>query len=414
MSRDADVIVVGGGPAGASTAVRLARLGLGVTLVDRARFPREKPCAEYLGPEALRHLEGLDVLGAVEGLGGVRLSGMVVRSPSGSEFGARFEGVGVPRRDLDSILLDHARAAGVRVVEGFRVLRTNHEDTKDTKNPKGTGGRVTGIEGRDDTGTLRVLRAFLVIGSDGLRSTVARRIGGTRRAWSPMRYACVAHFGGVAGVSDQVEMHVTPRGYVGIADVGQGHTSVAMVAPAERMQAASGDPAAFLEQWIASHSHLAERFRFAERLTPARVTGPFATFPRRVAAPGAALVGDAAGFLDPITGQGVASALRGAEILAPFAAESVAAMRLGDTRTADRALAAYARAHARSFRLQWLVDRIIAFVVARPALMDHAARALSVREGLADRLLGVTSGLRPTREVFAPSFLAGLLLPARR
>ncbi len=373
--------------------------------MDRARFPREKPCAEYLSPAAVTQLSDLGVLGVVERAGGARLAGMRVRSPLGTEFGARFGGLGMARRDLDAILLDHARSAGVRVIEGFRATAVHHEDTTSTN------GRAAGMVGTDESGGASCLRAFVLVGADGLRSIVARKLGLARRSKRPERYAIVAHFDGVSGVTDQVEMHVEADGYVGIADIGQGRTSVAMVVPSALMASARDGADSFLLKWLASHPHLATRFSAAKLLSEVQATGPFASIARRAWAPGAALVGDAAGFFDPITGQGVGSALRGAALLAPFVIDAV---RSHDDRTADRALAAYSRAHRSAFRSQWFVDKLIALVVAHPTLMNQTAHALSARQDLADLLLGVTSGLKPTREVLRPGFLLQLLKPALR
>ena len=86
----ADVIVVGGGPAGAATAWMLARAGIDVLLLERARFPRDKPCAEYVSPEASRILAELGVLEKLESSGAAQLSGMIVRAPSGITFRGEF------------------------------------------------------------------------------------------------------------------------------------------------------------------------------------------------------------------------------------------------------------------------------------------------------------------------------------
>ena len=120
-------------------------------------------------------------------------------------------------------------------------------------------------------------------------------------------------------------MHVERDGYVGIADVGNGLTTVALVVPASRSREISGDRAAFLERWLRAHPHLAPRFARAERVTPVVATGPFASHARRAWAPGAALVGDAADFFDPFTGEGIYAALRGGEMLAGCIGESAAA-----------------------------------------------------------------------------------------
>src|SRR6476469_8511675 len=127
---DAQVIVVGGGPAGASTAWHLARAGIDVLVLDRARFPRDKTCAECLSPEAARLLDAMGALDAVEA-SAAKLTGMVIRAPGGAVIrgdfvsahpyrGYRDRGLAVRRRVLDALLLDRARAAGARVAERVR------------------------------------------------------------------------------------------------------------------------------------------------------------------------------------------------------------------------------------------------------------------------------------------------------
>src|SRR3569623_3798830 len=120
---DAEVLVVGGGPAGSSVAFALAKAGVDVLLVDRARFPRPKPCAEYLSPEASRTLADMGALERIEATGAAALAGIRVRAPSGAVIagdfvashgfhGFRDRGLSVRREVLDAILLDCARAAG--------------------------------------------------------------------------------------------------------------------------------------------------------------------------------------------------------------------------------------------------------------------------------------------------------------
>ena len=135
-------------------------------------------------------------------------------------------------------------------------------------------------------------------------------------------------------------MHVERDGYVGIADVGNGLTTVALVVPASRSKEIAGDRAAFLRQlaaWRARISRRASRAR--ERVTPVIATGPFASHARRAWAPGVALVGDAADFFDPFTGEGIYSALRGGELLASSMLEARARARR--RATADRDARAY-------------------------------------------------------------------------
>lgn len=405
--RQAQVVVVGGGPAGAATACLLARAGVDVTVLDRAHFPRPKACAEYLSPEASRLLALLGVLGPLEAGGAAQLSGMVVRAPNGrrihGEFAAahgfrgfRDRGLAVPRTTLDPMLLDAARGAGARVVEGVRVTDLRRD----------TSGRVTGVATSSGD-----IAASLVIGADGLRSIVARRAGLARTLpWFPRRVALVAHYENVGGMGAHGEMHVERDGYCGLADVGHGRTNVAVVVPVSQAQGLAGDAAGFLDRWLQHVPHLAHRMRHARRVTPVLTTGPFASAARRGWAPGMALVGDAADFFDPFTGEGIYAALRGAELLAPMAAEATR----GAARDADAALASYERARRAAFSGKWRVERLIGVSVAVPSLLNHAASVMEERRDLADLLVGVAGDFVPPSTVLSPRFWGAFLRPSFR
>lgn len=396
------VVIVGGGPAGASAAWHLVQYGLDVTIVDRAHFPRDKVCAEYLNPAAARLLEAMGAMGAITGAEPAYPTGIQAHSPRGSVAAGRFwggvRGLALSRATLDAILLACARDAGARVLEGSRVTDVLRD----------RAGAVAGVRGLRPDGEPWEMPAGLVIGADGLRSVVARRTGLVRSARWPYRMAFVAHYRGVAGVRDMGEMHVERDGYMGIADVGRGVCNITLVVPAGGTgDAVRREPSGFLEWWLGARPGLAERFASARRVGPVRVTGPFARAAKYAWAPGVGLVGDAADFFDPFMGDGVYRALRGGELLAPYVAE---AARAGDSRLRDRALAAYDHARRAEFRGKWMVERIIAGVVAVPAVMNHVARSLSHRSELADLMVSVAGGLLPAREVLRPGYVGQLLL----
>ena len=407
-ARDADVIVVGGGPAGSSTAHSLAREGVDVLLLDRAKFPRDKICAEYLSPQAARILSDMNVLDEIERSSPAHLAGMRIRSPNGQiadgEFASthgfrpfRDYGLAVRRIILDAIVLDGARAAGARVEEQVRVTDVAKDET----------GRVSGVMVSGPDGSSRTLTSRYVIGADGLRSVVGRRLGLTHTSrFFPKRIALATHYRKVRDVGALGEMHVDHGGYFGIVDVGGGLMNVGLVVPKSRAREFGESPAEFLEQWIATRPHLAERFVGAERVAPVRATGPFASVSRPAWARGAALVGDAADFFDPFTGEGMYAALRGGELLAPFIVEALR----GQARDEDRVLAGYETARRGEFGGKWKLERIVGMAIAYPYFLNNAAKALSRRKTMADLLVGVAGDFIPVSAVLNPRFLFNLFI----
>ncbi|HEY8166238.1 MAG TPA: NAD(P)/FAD-dependent oxidoreductase [Gemmatimonadaceae bacterium] len=401
------VIVVGGGPAGASTAFFLAQAGLDVTVIDRARFPRDKPCSEYMSPEASRILHEMGALAAVEAAGADQLVGMRLQSPDGTtvqgEFvgqhryrGFRDRGLAIPRTILDAILLDRARTAGVKVEERARVSDIVRD----------ASGRVRGVtlsNGKPG----HTIEADLIIGADGLRSIVGRRLGLITMSRWPRRIALVSHYRGVGDMGPYGEMFVTCNGYYGVVSVGNGITNFAIVVPVSRAAEIAGDRTEFMENWIADHPAITERFRNAERVGPVKATGPFASRARRAWVPGAALVGDAADFFDPFTGEGIYAALRGGEILAHRIIEAADA---ADPRRMDAQLRRYDAARKREFSGKWKVERLIGATIGLTPLINRSAKVLAKRQDMADLLVGVGGDFVPTGEVLNPRFLMRLFL----
>ncbi len=394
--------VVGAGPAGATTALLLARAGLSVVLVDRTRFPRDKPCAEYLSPATTEILERLggNLLDAVEGVPHAKLSGMKVVAPDGTAMCGRFRAgprpysFALPRTAFDPLLLSAAARAGAVVRERMTV-----EDLVWDR------GAVAGFVARSPAGHRTTHRTRVVIGADGLRSIVARRLGLIRHS-PPERIAFAAHVADVQGMDGVGELHVSDRGYVGLGPVGGGITTVALVLPLRQVRASGRDYRREFFAELERFPGLAGRFDPRRLVRQVLATGPFAQWARTAVVPGALLVGDAADFFDPFTGQGIHSAMRGAELAAQALVPVLATSR---GPVAVEALRPYARARRRTFRGKWLLERLIGLGVGSPALTNRVVSRLAQRPELADLLVGATGNIVPAARVLAAGVLARLL-----
>lgn len=400
-SADAEVIVVGGGPAGSVTARLIAELGHQVLLLDKARFPRHKACSDYVNPAGVQLLHELGLAADLEALGAHHMEAMLIHAPRGQRFLADFAAaapghaaLGLSRYRLDALLLDRARDAGVQVVEGAHVRDVILE-----------GGAVRGVTATV-AGQRESLRAPLTVGADGRHGIVSRALSLDVPSPWLRRTGLVAHYRGVTGLDRWGEMHVAAHSYAGLAPLEDGLTNVAFVSPSDLVAHRSDSIEAYFAAGLAGIPEVAAKLAGAERVGTIRGVGAMARRARRVAGDGFMLVGDAASFLDPFTGEGVYEALRGATLAAPVAD---AALRAGDL--SARQLAPYRAARRQAFwakrQLSWLVQGFIA----APALMDYATARLDRRPASAVTLAGVLAGLYPARQALSPAFLARLLRP---
>jgi flavin-dependent dehydrogenase len=206
------------------------------------------------------------------------------------------------------------------------------------------------------------------------------------------------------GLGELGEMHVGGGGYCGIAPLSPTRANVAFVLPAGEMARAGGDLEGFYRQALPRRwPRLAERLEGAALLEPPRAVGPLAVEVEAVGAPGALLVGDAAGFYDPFTGEGVTLALRSAQMAAQAVGEA-----LGGA-TAREGVEAYERDRRAATRDKFRFNKILQVAVAWPGAADRIARRLARRPDLADQLVGIAGDFVPARSALGARFLWDLL-----
>ena len=392
----ADVVVVGGGPAGAATAILLAHAGRSVVVLERRPAWRWRACGVFASPAAVDALARLGVGASALDRVVRRVPAMRVETRSGSAFrltygddgSRRAAAVGFDRSALDPLLLDRAAAAGadVRLGSPARVV----------------GGGTVAIHGSQ-------IDAAVIVGADGLRSTVARSFGVERRAPLGDRTALSFHVVDRSpDVSRDARMVVFDGGYVGLAPVPGGRVNVGIVlagrAWRSRLQHEGADVVArtVLAGVPAAEDDPVDWLRpeLSDRIEG---VSPVGSAVRRAAGDGWVLVGDAAGFLDPFTGEGLHRALRSAELAATAIDRHLAGQ--------PGALPAYAERLARRTRGKDLVSRVVQGFLGVPPAFDYAARRLADRAAVRETMGLVMGDLAPASAALDPRFLVALLRP---
>ena len=331
---DYDVVIVGGGPAGASAAIHLATAGARVLLAEQKKFPRPKLCGEFISPECFAHFVRLGVMERMEGAGGAKLTETVFYSPGGncvtvpSEwFGSGSQALGLSRAEMDRRLLWRAREAGACVLEETRAAGLLIQN-----------GCVGGVR-LETHGEIRTYRSLITIDATGRARALARRIekkgpAGCRprlKKRAPL-VAFKTHLVAARGAPSSCEIYFYRGGYGGLSPVEGGLSNLCFIASAQDVRARGGDAARVMRELVASNK------RAAHTLSEARpVSGwlsvALESFGRRelVPADGLIAVGDAASFIDPFTGSGMLMALESGALAAETIANWLRASRARST-----------------------------------------------------------------------------------
>ena len=380
-----DVAIAGAGPAGALAAAILAKAGLRVSVFDRARFPRHKLCGDTLNPGALdvirRHADVTSLVEASD-----PIEGMLLTGPGGvrvrERYGDGLTGRSITREVLDQWLIERAAAAGADL----------HEETA-IRDVTVAGGRVAGVVTSGRMGQAVNQPARMVIAADGRRSTIAIGRGLSRQPQRPRRWAIGAYFADVEGLTRFGEMHVRRGHYIGVAPVPGGLANACVVVPhppsrgrfggtGDRSDWPLSQPAEALARYLNADPELSARFANARAVAPPVMLGPMAVDTTAVGEPGLLLAGDAAGFIDPMTGDGLRFALLGAELAAAIVKEV-----FEGSLPIDRAHLELAARRRSAFQSKWRFNRGLRSLVSSPSSVTAAAVTAKVWPSLFSRMI---------------------------
>jgi 2-polyprenyl-6-methoxyphenol hydroxylase-like FAD-dependent oxidoreductase len=397
-----DVVVVGARCAGASTALLLARAGCRVLLLDRAHLPSDTLSTLYVHQPGVVRLARWGLLPAVEASGCPALESIVYETGGIRLQGCAPEADGIraayaPRRTvLDAILAGAAVAAGAELRDRCQVVGMVTE-----------AGRVAGVRCRSPNGAEMTERAHLVVGADGMRSTVGRLVRAQSYAQRP-RLSCV-YYTYWAGIAPSFEIYERPGGWVAALRTNDGLALVAAYFPQSEFPRVRVDAwAAYLANVRKTAPPLWERLAGAVAADRLYGTGDQQNFFRRAWGPGWVLAGDAGHHKDSINAQGIADAFLQADLLAGELAadqDGDAASVLADASRLDAALARFAAERDRRLDLTYQTTLVMAQLNPDPDRLE-LLRVIRDSPELTERYFGVVAGILPPQQLYTPDLLA--------
>ena len=406
----ADVIVVGAGPAGSTTAFYLAQAGLDVLLLEKSRFPREKVCGDGLTPRGVRALVAMGISVSEED-GWVRNKGLrVIGAGQRMELPwpelSSYPGYGLvrPRTDLDQMLARRAEQAGARLLEGVTVTGPVRDDRT---------GRITGVTAKAADGAgERTYRARVVVAADGNSSRLSVSMGLRKRDDRPLGVAVRTYYRSPRHDDDYLESwldlwdgdRLLP-GYGWIFGMGDGTSNVGLGLMNTSAAFGHTDYHGLLHKWLAG---MPAEWGFTEenRTQPIRGAALPMGFNRTPCYyNGLLLAGDAGGMVNPFNGEGIAYAMESGEILARTIVQALARARRAET---ERVLAGYPQALSDAYGGYYALGRQFVKLIGRPGLMRFATRHSMSRPALMRFALKLLANLTDPRGDAADRLVNGL------
>jgi flavin-dependent dehydrogenase len=392
-----DVIIIGAGPAGCASALFLHQKGLRVLVLDRAAFPRDKVCGEFISPAADDILAELGVLEAIQQTHPARLQGVAISSYSKPELYIDYPpcpgrakpmtSLSLPRFQLDHLLVQKVKEQGIEVCERHAVDDFLFEED-----------RVAGVKGRDEANRPFQYSAPVVVDASGRNGLSLRRLGLIKPHRGPGKIALAAHWENVQFPHDYCYMHISSPGYTGMAPVGNDSVNVVLVVEDRNVKGQELDD--FYKATVLGNERRQSLLAGARLKERVRSVGSLAYDVRPAPCGGLVLAGDTTGFIDPFTGEGIYLSLRSAQLAAGVIQKAFAA---GDF--SRKFLEEYERQRQSEFRKKFILSRILQKIIYRRRWCDGVVALLRRNPQMAQTLVGVIGDYFPADRVVSWPFL---------
>ena len=372
-----DAAIAGAGPAGSSLAIRLARAGMHVLLVEQKKFPREKLCGEFISPECLSHFAELGVISDIAGAGGADLVETLFFTRNGKGISVKSEwfdsadsmAQGLSRAEMDSRLIEYARSSGVDVREETNVIGLGLDN-----------GKVSGIRIKSlNTDRVEIHSAITIDATGRSRSLVRRLHRNIVDRKAARLVAFKTHLSNAKLRPGACEIYSYRGGYGGCNRVENDLFNLCFIASAADTKRMESDPERVMREIVFTNK------RAAEAMSDARIVKPWLAVPierfgrgELVPANGLLTVGDAAAFIDPFTGSGMLMALESSKI----AANSIIKCRNDFAEISDD----YSKHYASVFNRRLRVCSILRYAAFVPFLAETTISALGISSRLRRRV----------------------------
>ena len=323
MDNTYDIIIVGAGPSGTSAALYASRLGLKTIIVDKSTFPRDKICGDALSGKSVKYMRELDILDEVSKLKGSAIRRLTFGSPSHKQFDINLsgpnntgnikEGYVVPREIFDNFLFEKAKNV-TEIKENFNVTDILYDDAD----------RIIGVTGKQNK-EKKELYAPIILGCDGSKSTIARKLGFHTEDEDNTAIAIRCYYEGVKGLTDQIELHFVDEvlpGYFWLFPAGENVANIGIGLSKKQAKKDERKLTQILDDVVES-DYFKSRFSESKKLeNPKGWSLPLGRVERPSHGDGFMLLGDAAGLVDPFTGEGIGNAMGSAKFAIEVAAKA--------------------------------------------------------------------------------------------